>query len=689
VFHSLQYNVTFPGTGRTLSQDLVLEKGFWGITGPNESGKSLIFEMLRFGLFGTAALRGVADDYKTLTMSSSFTIKGEIYTVARTMKKAELKRGDTVIATGVTAVNEKVVQLLGFGIVIFDMACSINQGEVERLGSMTSTERKRMVDGVLGIDALDIVAKWGMEEARLIDKEVEATRRMLVVPVQPTAPVDYVPSSKIDLPSLRADATELATIEGWLSHTRVAPVEPVQAPYVCEADASNRRHLRERVALLEARTLALPATAPFTEAELDAVDWEAYDRYQEARAWLKANPTGTYSIEELEKFLADYVLIEQWNDYNTAAGDIEHLEQMIGKVDHVDCPKCQHHFPLSPDRLKVLQDKLQSMPQPGMPTEPCPPKPPLSVQAVDQEHQRLLGIDYKVRETMEAVPAAPQPAIARERISTYRVMLDQVIARGELQDELVKYQAEFAAMPDYETMLLEWKAYDAALTRYKVESEAYLAWIGEQSEKAMRQSQIADARAKLTAGEISYTTSKAFEDACERFDAALVTYEEAVARITELEEQSSQYRKVRQLMDVLRSLIKQHLMPSLNKVASHLLSGMTGGQRTAIYVDEDFNVVVDSQRLDTLSGSGKAVANLALRIALGQVLTNKVMSVLMADEIDASMDDFRAEQTSLVLCALEKSISQVLLVSHKSLDVENIISLGDVSAINSPLGGTS
>jgi hypothetical protein len=53
------------------------------------------------------------------------------------------------------------------------------------------------------------------------------------------------------------------------------------------------------------------------------------------------------------------------------------------------------------------------------------------------------------------------------------------------------------------------------------------------------------------------------------------------------------------------------------------------------------------------------------------------------------MDDFRAEQTSLVLCALEKSISQVLLVSHKSLDVENIISLGDVSAINSPLGGTS
>jgi exonuclease SbcC len=129
-------------------------------------------------------------------------------------------------------------------------------------------------------------------------------------------------------------------------------------------------------------------------------------------------------------------------------------------------------------------------------------------------------------------------------------------------------------------------------------------------------------------------------------------------------------------MNLLRSLIKQHLMPSLNKVASHLLSGMTGGQRNIILVDEDFNVMVDGQRLDTLSGSGKACANLAIRIALGQVLTNKVISVLLADEIDASMDEFRSQETSKILGILENSISQVMLVSHKSIEATHQISLG-------------
>jgi DNA repair protein SbcC/Rad50 len=44
---------------------------------------------------------------------------------------------------------------------------------------------------------------------------------------------------------------------------------------------------------------------------------------------------------------------------------------------------------------------------------------------------------------------------------------------------------------------------------------------------------------------------------------------------------------------------------------------MTGGQRSVVVVDQEFDVTVDGQRLDTLSGSGKAVANLALRLGLG------------------------------------------------------------------------
>ena len=79
--------------------------------------------------------------------------------------------------------------------------------------------------------------------------------------------------------------------------------------------------------------------------------------------------------------------------------------------------------------------------------------------------------------------------------------------------------------------------------------------------------------------------------------------------------------------------------------------------------------------LPRAGGSGKAVANLAIRIGLGQVLTNKVFSVLMGDEVDASMDDDRAGYTAECLERLTNSIGQVVLVSHKQTDAEHHIHL--------------
>jgi hypothetical protein len=75
--------------------------------------------------------------------------------------------------------------------------------------------------------------------------------------------------------------------------------------------------------------------------------------------------------------------------------------------------------------------------------------------------------------------------------------------------------------------------------------------------------------------------------------------------------------------------------------------GMTIGKDTTTLFDKlpfriDLSTVVYCRRLRY----GKAVANLALRLGLGQVLTNKVFSLFIGDEIDASLDGSRAQQTS-------------------------------------------
>ena len=76
---------------------ITFEKGLTGVVGPNESGKSLIVEMIRYALFGSKALRGTADDYKKLHVELDFTVQGVDYQILRKGTKIELtggRRGD-------------------------------------------------------------------------------------------------------------------------------------------------------------------------------------------------------------------------------------------------------------------------------------------------------------------------------------------------------------------------------------------------------------------------------------------------------------------------------------------------------------------------------------------------------------------------------------------------------------------
>jgi len=70
------------------------------------------------------------------------------------------------------------------------------------------------------------------------------------------------------------------------------------------------------------------------------------------------------------------------------------------------------------------------------------------------------------------------------------------------------------------------------------------------------------------------------------------------------------------------------------------------------------------------------VINIALRIALGQVLTHKVFSVVIGDELDASMDVNRTGLLWQALANLIKSgsVEQVVLVSHEDepVEIENL-----------------
>lgn len=674
MLNTLTYSVTFP-TGRALAADLTFGPGMTAITGPNEFGKSMIFEMARYLLFGTRALRGSADDYKTLSAKGSFTIKGNTIEIERTIKSGTMKRNGVVVATGTTAVNEKVIQELGFGMAVFDVACSINQGEVEKLGDMRPAERKRMVESVLGLSILDNIAKWGNDEAVIRDKQAESLRQRLIPPgLAPEAPTDYEPAAELSrrAEALRAQAEELAGIEGFLSVERRRPVKPeCKIPLPAEQlkqFADKRASLRNEVAQLQARVDALPVLSMFTQGALVVAEEQikAFEERQEWERWRALNPAPRFaSVMQLEVFRDDWKALRNKREVADLNTRIEALEAKGSKP----CPHCGEDIPLEADAIEKLKAQRDAIAVP--PADVVIETPPVAEHEIDREIAYL-----RAYEPRPAPPEAPEPPLTRSQIADAYSTLARVEERIQLEPQLAAKKAEFEAMPDYEAQLAERRAYEIALTVYQQEALTFESWEAERARKVARKAEIGGAPAEYDVTRARHAEAVSYEAARARHIEISAAYDKEMEAIVELEREADAYRAVKTVMADLRGRIKSFVLPSLNKVASFLLHQMTGGQRCLVQIDDEFEVLVDGQALNTLSGSGKACANLAIRIGLGQVLTNKVISLLMADEIDASMDDFRAENVATSIGSLNSKIAQILMISHKNPTVEQVVRLG-------------
>ncbi len=649
----LKYSVTFPSTGRTLSGDFSFQKGFGAITGPNEAGKSVILEMVRYLLFGTRALRGKAEDYKNLKGELEFAVKGENYLSKRTISTAKLFRNGVEIANGQKGVNNKIAETLGFGLDVFDTACVANQGDIEKLGSMLPAERKRMVDSVIGLSVIDELATWCGKEASTIAAVITGMEDGLVRPTEPMEPAGYRPSADMepDLADLRAKRDELNQVKGRLAQPRAAkPEEPVEVPVVREEDVEKARAYEQA----QAELVRLPASPPeFSEDGID--DWELRERLK--------RDIPVMTAEQIEQADADVELIRQFDR-------LDHLlkqhQDLLDVGEHV-CPSCDHHWPMEEARIEkiayektVLTVALKDVERPSKP----------DMVNIDVARRQLQAFD-KVRDEWERVRDAKQPEFTRQQVAQFKVAKEAQTRRAELE----AVEPCTASSKELNKLWRERLAYEHELSSYQ---DRLSAWQEAETNRAIddeRASELLGVPAELEALEERFQAARIYEDRVAVHGTALAAYETRLEDIGKRKAQEEGYRKGKEALTILRRLVKQHLVPSLNKVASHYLSKMTGGQRNLIEVNEDFDITVDGQALNTLSGSGKAVANLALRLGLGQVLTNNVFSVFLGDEIDASMDKDRAHNTALALEYLAERISQILLVTHKYPQADYYIEL--------------
>jgi DNA repair exonuclease SbcCD ATPase subunit len=662
---TLMFDLKFSSTGKEIHADHVFNKGMSLITGPNEQGKSTRLEMIRYALFGTKALRGSVKDYETLIVNMSVDILGDSYGILRSKTSCKLQKNKKDLASGTTAVNQKIIELLGYGLDVFDVANNCNQGKVDALGDMKPTERKKMVDQTIGLNTLDIVIKQMRELSSENSKAAETTKAVLVEPIEPTQPEDYKQSDI--LANLRTEATvrydRRNELEGWLTHNQKGkPSQPCKdidgSVAELEVYQAGRQKLLSKRQKLQGLLQGLSVEPEYTTSDLDAGELQIaeYEIYQDALARASRNPAPTHNKGQLSGVRTQNEDFKKWTDWLYYKETAENLQKKGSNT----CPKCDHTWALEQAEIDRLIQRQKDL---GPVQETSRPK--LSM----REYENLL--DQINRYVPTEVPAkVKKPELSAMDIAKGRLALDQAKEAVEVNNQL---DALDLVGPDrsgdLKILIQYW--HDHAV--YEKELRAYEAYVVKVADVNYELLELNGFNDDLDNLHRRFTEAKVYEQAFASYNDAYQTYEQNLKVVEDYWHKADQYSKVVKGLKALKVKVKTYLVPSLNRVASDLLSQMTNGARQIIKVDEEFNIMVDGQPINTLSGSAKAVANLALRIALGQVLTNKVLSVFMGDEIDASMDQDRSDYTAQCIRNLTSTIDQILIVSHKQIETDHII----------------
>ncbi|MDD5770247.1 MAG: SMC family ATPase [Candidatus Gracilibacteria bacterium] len=141
----------------------------------------------------------------------------------------------------------------------------------------------------------------------------------------------------------------------------------------------------------------------------------------------------------------------------------------------------------------------------------------------------------------------------------------------------------------------------------------------------------------------------------------------------------------KQIMSDYIIYLLEFLKPRIEDLASEYFSIITNYKYTSITLDEDYNIMIDEKDLMLYSGGEIDLANLCLRLSLGQNLTSSKgnpINFLVLDEVLASQDKDRQQNILINLKKLESKFSQIILISHLEEIKDLATNLVEIKSIN-------
>jgi exonuclease SbcC len=242
-------------------------------------------------------------------------------------------------------------------------------------------------------------------------------------------------------------------------------------------------------------------------------------------------------------------------------------------------------------------------------------------------------------------------ALQAERL---RVLVDRgIMVTAELETARAEREAATGRLAQLEARLAE-LGYSEAMYRTAREAETA-------AEHTRREAELGLVRAR---GESAAAAEAVAEVARRRAERA-EREREGAATAAEL----ALHQELDRALTDLRTELNAALRPDLSELASGFLRDLTNGRYTDLELDEDYctTLLDDGEAKAVISGGEEDVANLALRLAISQMIAERAgqpLSLLVLDEIFGSLDEERRTSVVELLRSLADRFPQVILITH-------------------------
>ncbi len=665
--------------------------GVTGIVGLNGAGKSTIFEAIAWVLYGSVAARTPSDQIKRQGTSSSdpcrveleFVFEDENYRIVREMKGKTLTTNATatingkIAATSAEGVNQFIQKKLGLDFKSFYTSIFAKQKELNALSSMNASERRPLILRMLGIDSLDEIIKEIRNDKKNKENLVEKLSSDLIDQKGNDKEKTYNEEIKtleknlkeID-EQIKKSKNKLIDFTKELTETE-KKLKENKKQY--EKLKDQKEKMQEKKTLFENKNKLEQEIKELKNKILERQkNLEKETKKLESFKETDKEYTKTKQrFDELNKIVEKNIKIIQEKKtlsqrIQKDISDINFKKQEIRKLGpNAKCPTCertlsdQYNILISnfDDEIKNKEKEIKTY--------------TLQIKQSEEDKQKILrekdAIDKKINYLNMQLREKDKINTTIKHINL-ELKCEKTIF-DKKQNELKKIgQVSF----DYKEFENTKKQLDKTYEFYQKTLELFndkkdiLSSLNLELEK--KQSSV-----KVLNQEIKTYNDKIFE--LERFK-------------KQIKEEKNSVRYLGMLSDVMsdfRTFLISRVRPTLSSYASDFFSRLTDNKYPEVELDENYDLLVydngELYDINRFSGGEEDLANLCLRLAISEIITERaggVFNFIILDEIFGSQDKIRRQNIMKSLNALSSKFRQIFLITHVDdvkNDMENIINV--------------